>query len=350
MKDVILITGCSGRIGFKVAERFSEKYQIVGFDVYLVGNLPSIEFVAVDIASNESVKQGLHHVKKTYGDRLAAVIHLAAYYSFAQKESENYERITVKGTERLLEGLQEFHVEQFIFSSTMLVHKPCAPGSKINEDSPLLPTWGYPRSKVRTEELIREKHGEIPVVIQRIAGVYDDRCHSIPLSHQMQRIFENQLEAHLFAGDITHGASYIHMDDVVEAFWLCVEKRRELPKELVLLIGEDKTCSYDELQRMMQKAIYGKEWKTWSLPKWVAKMGTWCMEHLLCRESFIKPWMIDISDDHYELDVSRAERLLGWKPHHSVDKAIPAWAQELKEDPVMWYDENKLRAHKKLGE
>ena len=34
-KEVILITGASGRIGFKSAERFSNKFQIVGFDVYL---------------------------------------------------------------------------------------------------------------------------------------------------------------------------------------------------------------------------------------------------------------------------------------------------------------------------
>lgn len=351
MKEIILITGCSGRIGFKAAEKFSEKYQIVGFDVYLAGHLPSVEFVAVDMASDASVHQGLSHVKKLYGDRLASVIHLAAYYSFARKESGNYERITVKGTRRLLRGLKELHfqVGQFIFSSTMLVHAPTRPGQKIDEDSPVVPTWGYPRSKVRTEAVIMQEHDEIPVVIQRIAGVYDDHCHSIPLSNQMQRVFENQLEAHVFAGDVTHGASYVHMDDLIDALWLSVEKRKELPKEVVVLLGEEKTFSYDAIQRMMQRAIHGREWKTWSIPKWIAKIGAWCMEHFLFKKGFIKPWMIDRADDHYELDVSRAKRLLGWQPKHSVDKSIPDWAQELKEDPVMWYDENKLRAHKHLG-
>src|SRR5277367_2908964 len=108
--EVILITGCSGRIGFKVAERFSGRFQVVGFDVILAGHLPHVEFVVVDMASDQSVKDGLEYVRKNYGSKIASVVHLAAYYSFSQKHSGNYEKITVKGTERLLSGLQNFEV------------------------------------------------------------------------------------------------------------------------------------------------------------------------------------------------------------------------------------------------
>ena len=59
--------------------------------------------------------------------------------------------------------------------------------------SPIDPKWDYPQSKVRTEELIRAERGSVPAVLLRIAGVYDDRCHSIPLAHQIQRIFERLL-------------------------------------------------------------------------------------------------------------------------------------------------------------
>ncbi len=344
-KEVILITGASGRIGFKSAEYFSEKYQIVGFDVFLAGQLPDVEFVTVDMATDESVKEGLEHVRKKYGNKIASVIHLAAYYSFASSNSPNYDRITVKGTERLLKGLQQFDVDQFIFSSTMLVHKPTAPGIKITEDSPLDPSWGYPLSKVKTEELIHRERGKISSVNLRIAGVYDDHCHSIPLSNQLQRIFENQLEAHVFAGSVDHGASFVHMDDLIEALSLCVQKRKTLSPELTLLIGEDVTFSYDQLQRMMQRQIYGKEWKTWSVPKPIAKFGAGVQEHLpFMKPSFIKPWMIDRADDHFELDITRAKKVLGWQPRRRVDQVIPKWIEELKRDPVMWYDENKLRA------
>lgn len=343
-REIILITGASGRIGFKTAERFSQQYQVVGFDVQLVGHLPDVEFVCVDMASEEGVKEGLEYVKKNYGTKIASVVHLAAYYSFAHKFSSSYDQITVKGTERLLKGLKAFTCEQFLFSSTMLVQKPTQPGIKITEENPLLGNWGYPRSKIQTEALIHELRGDIPSVNLRIAGVYDDHCHSIPLSNQMQRIFENQLEAHVFAGDVSHGASFVHMDDLIEAIWLCVQKRKQLPEELNLLIGEEKTLSYDAIQRMMARLIHGKEWKTWSIPKKIAKVGSWCQQHLPgMKPSFIQPWMVDLADDHYELDISRAKKYLGWQPKYQLEKVIPKWVEELKKDPVTWYDENKLK-------
>jgi len=49
------------------------------------------------------------------------VIHLAAYYDFSDAPIQLYDGITVGGTERLLPFLQDFKLEQFIFSSTWFV-------------------------------------------------------------------------------------------------------------------------------------------------------------------------------------------------------------------------------------
>ncbi len=343
-KEVILIAGCSGRIGFKAAERFAKKYQVVGFDVFLSGSLPGVELISVDMGSDESVEEGLDYVLKKYGPKLVSVIHLAAYYNFTGGGWGHYQRITVDGTERLLKGLQKFHCDQFIFSSTMLVHAPCAVGEKITEESPVVPKWQYPKSKVLTEDLIRKKRGDMSSVVMRIAGVYDDHCHSIPLSNQIQRIYENQLEGHVFAGDITHGASFMHMDDLIDAIELTVEKRKQLPKELVLLLGEAETLSYDTLQREFSRLIHGKEWKTWSLPKPLAKIGAWVKQKLpFVHKTFIQPWMIELADDHYELDITKAKQYLGWIPKKKLKNMLPLWIDQLKKEPLAWYDENKLK-------
>lgn len=343
-REVVLITGCSGRIGFNACARFAQDYQIVGFDVMLAGSLPDIEFMMVDMASDESVAAGLNNVREKYGNKLAAVIHLAAYYNFEGGSYSNYERITVKGTERLLRGLKDFHVGQFIFSSTMLVHAPCKVGERITEDSLVDPKWAYPKSKVETEELIRKEHGEMPYVIMRIAGVYDNYCHSIPISNQIQRIYENQLESHLFPGDLSHGASFVHMNDMIEALWLSVQKRNILPKELVLLIGEEETLSYETLQREIGLLVHGQEWKTWRVPKVVAKVGAWSQQHLpFLPKTFIQPWMIDVADDHYALDITKAKQYLGWEPKHLLRTTLPDMIKRLKDDPLAWYDENRLK-------
>ena len=343
-KEVVLITGCSGRIGFKLAERLAEKYQVVGFDVFLVGALPGLELISVDMGSDESVIEGLAQVKNKYGNKLAAVIHLAAYYSFTGGSWGHYQRITVDGTKRLLNGLKDFQCDQFIFSSTMLVHSPTRPGVKITEDSPVVPKWAYPKSKVLVEKLMHELRGDMSIISMRIAGVYDDRCHSIPLSNQIQRIYEDQFEGHVFAGDLSHGASFVHMDDVVDSLELSVDKRGQLPKELTLLIGEEETLSYDELQRTFSSLLHGKELKTWALPKPIAKIGAVVKSYIpFIPKTFIKPWMIELADDHYELDVTRAKEMIGWSPKKKLREVIPLWVEELHKEPLAWYDENKLK-------
>lgn len=344
-KDVVIVTGSCGRIGTQVVHRLASEYQIVGFELLkAIYAAPNEELVPVDLSSDESVSQAFMRIRSRYGNRIASVIHLAAYYSFDAQHSEKYEQITVQGTVRLLKALQDFQVDQFIFSSTMLVYAPGKPGVPIREHSLVAPKWDYPMSKVRTEEMIHKMRGKMKSVILRIAGVYDDQCHSIPISHQIQRIYEKQLESHLFSGKLSHGASFLHMADLIEAIALVIGKRHELPDEAVFLLGEPKTLSYDQLQRIISKKIWGKEFKTWCVPKWVAKLGAWLQGHIpFFPKPFIKPWMIDLADDHYELDISYAKKILGWEPHHDLETTLPKMIDELKSNPKAWYKINQLK-------
>lgn len=346
-KEVIIVTGSCGRIGSQVVKRLGEKYPIVGFELLKAFYASEAEeLVPVDIGSDESVHQAFKHIRYFYGNKIAAVIHLAAYYSFKEEHSDLYDKITVQGTKRLLKELKEFEVGQFLFTSTMLVHAPTKPGCPITEDSPVIPRWDYPLSKVNTEKAIHEMRGNIPTAILRVAGVYDDECHSIPISHQIQRIYEKQFESHFFAGDLTHGAAFVHMNDLVDAIELCIEKRTSLPSETTLLIGEDKTLSYDALQRTISRLLYKREITTFSLPKWLAKIGAFLQNCLPTKEKpFIQPWMIDLADDHYELDISLARKLLDWSPKNNLETSLPKMIHDLEMDPEGWYKKNGLKGH-----
>src|SRR5262249_48392155 len=152
---------------------------------------------------------------------------------------------------------------------------------RINEESPIDPRWPYPQSKVETEALIHDKHGSIPIVLLRLAGVYDDRGHSAFLSQQIARVYERQLISHLYPGDINRGQAYVHLDDVTDVFARLIEMRRELPKDLVLLIGEPDTLSYDELQRLAGRLLHLEEWEAREIPKSLAKTGAWLEDEIL---------------------------------------------------------------------
>ncbi len=353
-KEVVIVTGSSGLIGSATLNRLSDSYRVVGFD--RAGDMrpksEKVECICVDMTSDASVEAGLKRVRYAYGGRIGSFIHLAAYYDFSGKPSDMYEKVTVRGTQRLLRALQEFDVGQFVFSSTILVHAPSPPGGRLTEDSPLDPKWAYPKSKVETEEVILHERRHIPVVILRIAGVYDNRCHSIPLAHQMQRIYERQLTSHFFPGDVTQGRqSFVHLEDLANALANTVDRRTQLPAQLTVLIGETEALSYAELQEDLGCLIHGTEWETVKIPGKVAEAGAWLQEkNPLGDKPFIKPWMVPLADDDYVLDTTRAKTILDWRPTHALSKTIPAMVDALKSDPLKWYEENKLDAPSWLKE
>ncbi len=341
-KEVVIVSGSSGLIGTALINELAKNYQIVGLDnVGYPFPPPEAECICIDITSDESMERAFSRIRYAYGNRIASVVHLAAYYSFSTESSPLYEKITVKGTERLLRFLQDFEVGQFLFSSSMLVYKPSSPGQKIDERWPIEPKWDYPKSKVATENIIHTNKGNIPVVNLRVAGVYNEEGNSIPVTNQIQRIYEKQITARLYPGDTSHGSTFIHLDDLVEAIATAIEKRKELPEEVVLNVGEDETLSYKELQEIISYEIHGKKWDIIHIPKWFAKAGAFVQN--LFGKAFIKPWMIELADDHFELDSSKAKKMLGWQPKHSLRETLPKMIKGVKTNPEQWYKKNELK-------
>jgi nucleoside-diphosphate-sugar epimerase len=353
---IIIVTGSSGFIGDAVMRRFAGRFDaVVGFDRKAPAPPPpDCIAVPVNVTSDESVREGLRVIREHHGPRVVSVIHLAAYYDFFGEPSPKYDEITVRGTGRLLRELRalDLRVEQFVFSSTMLVHRPAEPGQFINEDWPIEPTWAYPESKVRTERLIRAERGDIPAVLLRISGVYDDLCHSIPLANQIKRIYDWQFTSRIYSGSASHGQSFMHLDDLVDAIELVVERRAALPPEAPILLGEPETLSYDELQHTFARLIHDEDWETLEVPEPLAplaKAGAWVLEKLPGADPFVKPWMIERANDHYALDITRARTLLDWRPQRSLRGTIPKMIAALKSNPPGWYKENNLEWPSRLA-
>ncbi|WP_233355973.1 vitamin K epoxide reductase family protein [Henriciella aquimarina] len=263
-----------------------------------------------------------------------------------------YETLNVEGTRHLLKTLQDFEVERFIYSGTMLVHQASDPGQPISEGTDLNPKWAYPKSKAAAEDVIRQEHGRIPYTLLHLAGVYDEHSAVPTLSEQIRRIYERNPHGHAYAGSLAVGQAFVHKGDMVDAFKRVVERRQDLPDENTILIGEPETLSYGELQQEIASLIHGEPgWRTFTLPKPVASLGAWLeskSEPVVPddidqgEKPFIRPFMVDMADDHYELNIERARRLLGWEPQHRIRDVLPEMVANLKADPAGWYEANGI--------
>ena len=344
-KPVILVTGSEGLIGDAIVNWEYPQYEIASFDIARPHKRPEIQdFIACDLTSDQSVRQALRTLRDRHGDQLASVIHLAAYYDFSGKPSHLYRDLTVEGTRRLLRGLQEFQVEQFVFSSTHIVMAPSKEGELITEASPIGAEWDYPKSKLHAEKVIREERRDIPAVILRIGGVYDEYGHTVPIAQQIARIYEKRFESYFFPGDPSAGQAFVHLDDLVDLIHRVVQRRHQLSPYEVFLVAEPDTVSYDDLQDIIGQEIHGREWPTIRVPKIVARMGAWAREKWSGDESFIKPWMIELADDAYPVSPGRAQQVLGWQPRHRLRHTIPDMIRRLREDPEKWYQVNQIPA------
>lgn len=344
-KKVVIITGSSGFIGSALVRHFNKKYKIIGIDQTSPKvKEPDVDYHNMDIISEADIAKTMKNIRDQHGDTIHSVIHLIAYYSFSGEEDERYKTISINGTRNLINQIRKnFNLQQFIFSSSMLVYKPVNFGQKIDENSTLGPSWPYPKSKVEVEKVLREEHNNIPVVNLRIAGVYDDFCRSPTISNQIVRIFEGWFTSALFPGDCKHGQSFLHLDDFVDAVSLLVEKQNALGQFETFVLGEEIALSYQELQREVGQLLHNYSWPVIKVPKWLAKFGAVMLQRLpLMREPFIKPWMIEHSDDHFDLDITKFKRTLQWAPKKNLKDTLPAMIQNLKKDPATWYKINKI--------
>ena len=340
---IVLVTGSEGLIGDAVVQALSKEYRVAGFDIARPHKDPAIlDFINCDFTSDESVRNALEELRRREGNRLASVVHLAAYYDFSGEPSPLYRDLTIEGTRRLLRGLQSFEVEQFIFSSTHILMKPSESGEPVTETSPVEPLWAYPKSKFETEQLIQREHGRIPAVILRISGVYNEDGHTVPIAQQIDRIARKDLESYFFPGDPDSGQAFVHLDDLVDLIRRTIERRKQLDSYEVFLVAEPDKMTYDELQDCIGLLLHGTEdWPTIRIPKAVAKAGAWVKEKI-DDDSFIRPWMIDLADDDYPVSIERARTKLGWNPEHRLRDTIPAMIERMKQDPVRWRKINGL--------
>ncbi|MFV3130887.1 vitamin K epoxide reductase family protein [Niveispirillum sp. KHB5.9] len=349
-KPIILITGAAGNIGHSLAAALRDHYLVVGLDT--AGGDTDYPVIKAELTDGRSVADALDRIGAHYGRHFASVVHLAAFFDFSGEDKPEYKAVNVDGSRNLMQALQAFEVEQFVYSGTMLVHEAGRPGERIDESWPIEPGWAYPKSKAEAEQAIRETRGRIPTVFLHLAGLYDARTSVPTFANQIARIYERDFQSHLYSGDTDAGQAMVHREDMIDAFVRAIDRRGQLPDETVILVGEPDAIGYDDLQDRLGCLIHGEaDWATLRVPSAVAGVGAWVQDKAepLVPDAidggerpFIQPFMMRMASDHYALDITRARELLGWTPRHRLTDELPAIIATLKQDPAAWYKANRI--------
>ncbi len=151
----VLVTGGAGYIGSHTVKLLGEQgYEVLTYDNLSTGHDWAVlygDLVVGDLADKELLRKVFSEFKPD------AVVHFAAYIVVPEsvREPLKYYRNNVVNTINLLEVVEEFGVDKFIFSSSAAVYG-IPDKVPVSEEAPLRPINPYGETKATVERILRD--------------------------------------------------------------------------------------------------------------------------------------------------------------------------------------------------
>lgn len=323
-EEVIVLTGCAGFIGAKVTELLlADGHTVIGidnlsdaYDVRLkhwrlghIGNHPHFQFHNLDITLRTPLSELFQSGRDTRGG-IAAVINLAARAGVRQSVENPwvYFETNVVGTLNLLELSREFGIRKFVLASTSSLYgqdNPLPYREDANTDRPLSP---YAASKKGAEALCYTYHYlyGIDTTILRYFTVYGPAGRpDMSLFRFVQWISEGRPVT--VYGDGRQSRDFTYVDDIARG---TVAGLKPLGEETINLGSDTPAVLMDAIGIIEE--LTAKKAEIVFAPRHPADvLATWA-------------------------DISKAERLLGWRPQSTFRDGVAAL--------VSWYQTNRAWA------
>ncbi len=318
----VVLTGCAGFIGCKVAELLLQAGHLVvgidnlndAYDVRLkqrrleqILHHPSFRFHQIDISDRAALSAPFEAACGPHGRGPVAVINLAARAGVRQSVEDPwvYYNTNVTGTLNLLDLCRKLGINKFILASTSSLY---GQGNRLpyredaNTDAPLSP---YAASKKAAEILCYTYHYlyGIDVTVLRYFTVYGPAGRpDMSLFRFVQWISEERQV--LVYGDGQQSRDFTFVDDIARG---TIAGLKPLGYEVINL-GSDTPIVLIEAIRLVE-AFVGKKAEIVHTPRHPADVqATWA-------------------------EISKARRLLGWQPQSTFQDGVGAL--------VRWYQANR---------
>lgn len=315
----VLVTGVAGFIASKVCELLlQEGIQVVGidnlndyYDVRLkqfrldgIKKIPGFEFQQIDI-------ENTHDLRKLFSSHQFDVVYNLAARAGVRYSMENphvYYTTNTIGTLNLMDLMKEFNVKKMVLASTSSVYAgqkmPFKEDLAVNE--PISP---YAATKKAAELMCYSYHYlyNLDISVVRYFTVYGPAGRPDMSIFRFIRWIREGKKIELF-GDGTQARDFTYIDDIARGTILA--GKRLLGYEIINLGGGQNPISLLKIISTLEELIGKKA----------------VFNHAAFHKADIKETWADIS---------KAEKLLGWKPQVSIEEGLKRTVDSFNQNNIL---------------
>ena len=317
----VLVTGFAGFIGSHLTETLlSQGFEVIGIDEFNDYYDPKIKerniasftinnnfsFVKEDIRKKDLIDEIF---KKNKPD---VVVHLAARAGVRPSLSQPilYEEVNVLGTLNLLEAAKNNSCKKFIFGSSSSVYGECKNIPFKETELDLKPISPYGVSKLTGEKYCYAYHHlyKMKIICLRFFTVYGPRQRPDLAIHKFTKLIDEGKSIPVF-GDGQYKRDFTYVTEIIDGIIAAVSYDKSLFE--IFNLGESHTTSVVDLIKLIENALGKKAVIDWQSDQ---------------------PGDVPLT----YADVSKAEKLLGYKPKTKPEEGIKKF--------VEWYRANLCKA------
>ncbi len=237
-------------------------------------------------------------------------------------DPDDFERVNVRGTQNVVDACRAGGVRRLVHVGTEAALMAGQPLVNVDESAPLRPDSAalYSSSKAKAEQLVRAANGDgLETVVVRPRFVWG-RGDTTLLPALIEMVRSGRFR---WVGGGRHLSATTHIDNTVEGLWLAATKA---PAGGVYFVTDGEPMVFREfLTRML--GTQGVEIPDKSVPPGVARVAAAAAERtwrLLKRPGSppLTRFAFWVSSQECTIDISRAERELGYRPVTSREEGL----------------------------
>jgi NAD dependent epimerase/dehydratase len=313
----VLVTGAGGFIGSHLAERLTAlgaltratiRYSSSGSQGWLAASpyRDDIEVVTVDVTDRDTVRKATKDIDIVF--HLAALIGIPYSYDAPQ----SYVRTNIEGSVNVFQSALEENVQRVIHTSTSEVYGT-ARYVPIDEAHPLQGQSPYSASKIGADKQAEAfwSSFRLPVITVRPFNTYGPRQSARAVIPTI--VTQALAGSRIRLGNLAPTRDLNFVLDTVEGFCLAAVNQGCLGETLNL--GTGKEISIGDLARTIC-ALIGVE------------------PQIEQESERVRPELSEV--ERLSADASRARRLLGWAPKHSLEDGLVQTIGWIRERPGIY--------------